>query len=68
MPDTIKTIVAQDGSTAEIHKHANAVYSLIITSRHTGHCRFGTLAEIEQDTAHFIEFGKLPVSKNARMW
>lgn len=64
--EIVETITADDGSTAEIHKHNHKTYSLVITSRHTGHCRFGTLAEIRADACHFRTFGKLPVSSGRR--
>ena len=62
MRKVIRTVTTKDGSKAEIVQHGKHVYSLTITSRYTGHNRWGTLKEIEQDERHFVEYGKLPVS------
>jgi hypothetical protein len=58
-------VIANDGSHALVVQHRRHVYSLTITSRFTGHNRWGTLAEITTDQQHFITHGVLPVSKGA---
>jgi hypothetical protein len=58
----LRTVTATEGSTADLVKHGPSTYSLHITSRHTGHGRWGTRVEIEEDERHFRETGRLPVS------
>ena len=67
MKKLIRTVTAKDGGVAELKQHGRNIYSLTIVSRRTGHNRWGTLAEIEQDGRHFIAIGKLPTS-GKRMW
>lgn len=65
MSTLVETITAQDGTIAELRQHDRHTYSLTIVSRHTGHNRWGTRAEIEQDKEHFIATGTLPRSKQS---
>lgn len=59
---TTRKVTARDGTIAEVKQHKRNLFSLTITSRHTGHNRWGTRAEIEEDEKVFIETGRLPVS------
>lgn len=54
-PKLIETITSTNGITAEIVQHARNVYSLTITSHHTGHNRWGNAAEIESDKQRQLE-------------
>ena len=55
-------IVAMDGTRAVIKQKGNHLYCLTITSRGTGHNRWGTWEQIQEDVEFFKVAGRLPVS------
>jgi hypothetical protein len=55
-------ITAEDGTTAELKQHDRHTWFLRITSRNTGHARWGTHKEIMEDVEVFKATGRLPVS------
>ena len=62
MRQEIRSVIARDGSRALVVKHRRNLFYLTITSRQTGHNRWGTKDEIDADERHFVETGRLPVS------
>ena len=64
MRQEIRSVIAHDGTRALVVKHGRNLFSLTITSYKTGHNRWGTAAEIATDEQHFIETGRLPISRD----
>ena len=55
-------IIAEDGTRAMLKKKGQHLYCLTITSRKTGHNRWGTWEQIQEDVGYFKTSGRLPVS------